>query len=288
MARSTQSPAAAGSRDERTSRDAEPEENRTGEARDTAEGAPGGVSASYVYGILPGDVELTPEPRGVGDPPGQISLVRHRDIAALVSDLHVSRPLGKPDDLLAHQRLLDDVAAEVPVLPLRFGAVMESPEAVERELLAPHHDEFREALEQLEGRVQFVVKARYEEGAIVREVLGEDPEAARLLQEIRGVPEDASWDARIRLGQMLSEAIEHKRDADTRVLAEALAADADAVVIRDPTHEQDAAHLAVLVQTDRQDAFEETLEEFGRRWEGRVVIRLLGPQAPYDFVSTKT
>ncbi|GGL16252.1 gas vesicle protein [Sphaerisporangium melleum] len=242
------------------------------------------ATAIYIYGILPSDVELTPEPRGVGDPPGGIALVRHRDIAALVSELSPDRPLGRPQDLMAHQSLLDDVAAEVPVLPLRFGAVMESREAIVGELLTPHHDEFREALEELEGRSQFVVKGRYEEGAILREVLQEHPEAARIREEIRDLPEEATWDARIRLGEIVNGAIEAKREADTRELAEGLAPHTVAVVIREPTHEEDTAHLAVLLEHDRQEEFEKALEEFADRWAGRVTLRLLGPQAAYDFV----
>ena len=31
----------------------------------------------YVYGILPGDIELEPGGTGVGDPPGEIRVVRH-------------------------------------------------------------------------------------------------------------------------------------------------------------------------------------------------------------------
>ncbi|GII66004.1 gas vesicle protein [Sphaerisporangium krabiense] len=254
-------------------------------ARPDTEAAP--ATPSYVYGILPADVDFDPEERGVGDPPGKIGLVRHEDIAALVSDLHPAGPLGRPADLMAHQRLLDDVAAEVPVLPLRFGAVMESRDAVARELLAPHLDEFRAALRRLEGHAQYVVKARYEEGALLREVLQEQPEAARLREEIRGLPEDATWDARIRLGEIINGAVEAKREADSRALAEGLAPHCAAVVIREPTHEEDAAHLACLVDADRQEGFEDALEDFAARWEGRITLRLLGPQAPYDFVSAK-
>jgi hypothetical protein len=245
------------------------------------------ATASYIYGIVPGDVERLPEARGVGDPPGRIRLVRHGDIAAVVSDLQRSRRLGRPDDLLAHEQLLDVTAAEVSaVLPLRFGAVMESDEAIVRELLTPHHDEFRSALAEFEGRTEYVVKARYDEQAVLREVLAEQPAAARLRERIRELPEEATWDARIRLGEIVNESIEAKRGADTQALAEGLAPHAAAIVVREPTHEQDAAHLAVLVEKDCQDDFDEALEEFRTRWAGRVTLRLLGPLAPYDFVTT--
>ena len=67
---------------------------------------------------------------GVGDPPGEVRIVRHRDLAALVSDIDPDLPLGRPDDLVAHEELLDASAADVPVLPLRFGSVVTSDEAV--------------------------------------------------------------------------------------------------------------------------------------------------------------
>lgn len=243
-------------------------------------------TGSYVYGIVPMDVELDADTRGVGDPPGRVKLVRHGEIAALVSEVATNRPLGKPQDLKAHQQLLDAAAAEVPVLPLRFGAVMASEESVVDELLTPHHDAFLAGLKELEGRAEYVIKGRYVEQALLAEVLTENAEAARLRQEIVGKPEDATWDARIRLGEVINQAVENKRDADTRTMVDALAPLCVAIAVREPTHEQDAVHLAVLVETDRQDELEQALDEFARQREGRVALRLLGPLAAYDFVMT--
>ncbi|MEU6744008.1 GvpL/GvpF family gas vesicle protein [Streptosporangium sandarakinum] len=276
---------------------AKPARKTTGKSSGKATGETGGKTASsrsggasrrgrtgyaYVYGIVPADVETEPGTLGVDD--GEVTLVRHGEIAALVSDIVLDRPLGRPDDLLAHEQLLDATAAEVPVLPFRFGAVMTGPKEVVKELLAPHHDEFLAALEDLEGRAEYVIKGRYVEPVIIREVLDENPEAERLREEVRGQPEEATWDARIRLGQMIGEAVAAKRDADTQELVEAVAPLCVAVSVREPTHEQDAAHVAVLVDEERQDEFDEALDDLGDRWAGRIDLRLLGPLAPYDFV----
>ncbi|MFF0310523.1 GvpL/GvpF family gas vesicle protein [Streptosporangium sp. NPDC004379] len=243
----------------------------------------GRTGYAYVYGVVPADVETEPGTLGVDD--GEVTLVRHGEIAALVSDIVLDRPLGRPDDLLAHEQLLDATAAEVPVLPFRFGAVMTGPKEVVEELLAPHHDEFLAALEELEGRAEYVIKGRYVEPVIIREVLDENPEAERLRQEVRGQPEEATWDARIRLGQMIGEAVAAKRDADTQELVDAVAPLCVAVSVREPTHEQDAAYVAVLVDEERQEEFDEALDDLGDRWAGRIGLRLLGPLAPYDFVA---
>ncbi|MFI6710189.1 GvpL/GvpF family gas vesicle protein [Nonomuraea sp. NPDC050478] len=243
-------------------------------------------TASYVYGIVPVDVEVEPGTEGVGEPGGQVGLVTFGEIAALVSDVRADRPLGRPRDLRAHQTLLDQTAAEVPVLPFRFGAVLTGSDAVLEELLKPYHDAFVDALREVEGRTQYVVNARYDERTILREVLEENEEAATLRERIAGLPEDATRNERMRLGEIIEHAIAGKRETDTATVLEALSDVYEQLVVRDVGHEREAAHVAALVERDRQAEFEEAVDELARRWSGRVEVRLLGPMAPYDFVGT--
>lgn len=244
----------------------------------------------YIYGIYPDDIQLSEDARGVGDPPAEVRLVSHRSIAALVSNVRTDRPLGRPEDLMAHQRLLDASSAETPVLPIRFGAVVTDEQAVIDELLEPHHDEFVAALKELEGRAEYVVKARYVEDAIMSEILDEDPDAASLREQIKaaGDEEDATRPLRMQLGELINQAIEAKREADTRKVGDAVASHCVASSVRPPSHEQDAANVALLVETGKQDDLERAVEQLSREWRGRVDVRLLGPMAPYDFVVTQT
>ncbi|MEV6431648.1 GvpL/GvpF family gas vesicle protein [Nocardia sp. NPDC051463] len=241
----------------------------------------------YVYGIVPADVEPEPHATGVGDPPGEVSVVRHGEIAALISTLESDRPLGTPEDLTAHAELLDGSATVAPVLPLRFGAVMTDTEAVENELLEANADEFRAALQELEGRAQFVIRGRYVENAILQELLDENAEAARLREEIRDKSEDATRNARIALGELINQAIEAKRAEDTRTVISELEKFEPLVNQREPSHEEDAVHIAVLVELARQAELEETLRQLSEHWDGRVELNLLGPMAAYDFVTKR-
>ncbi|MGV9840417.1 GvpL/GvpF family gas vesicle protein [Nocardia niigatensis] len=244
-------------------------------------------TAVYVYGIVPADVEAEPHATGVGDPPSEVTVVRHGEIAALVSTLESDRPLGTPADLTAHEKLLDGSAAVSPVLPLRFGAVMTDTDAVESELLEANEDEFRAALAELEGRVQFVIRGRYIEDAILRELLDENTEAARLRDEIRGKPEDATREARIALGELINRAIEAKRAEDTRRVVSELEQLDVLVNQREPSHEEDAVHVAVLVESARRKELEEAVRRLIADWDGRVELNLLGPMAAYDFVTKR-
>ncbi|MEU5841013.1 GvpL/GvpF family gas vesicle protein [Rhodococcus sp. NPDC047139] len=243
------------------------------------------TTAVYVYGIVPSDVEPEEHASGVGNPPADVSVVRSGRIAALVSEIPTDRALGTPDDLQAHAALLDGTVTVAPVLPLRFGAVLTDRDAVAEELLEGHEDELESALEQLDGLAQFVVKGRYVESTILQEILEENSDASQLREQIRGQSEDATREARMALGEIINATIESKRNEDTRRTVEALASLDPMVNERQPTHEQDAVHIAVLVELERQDELEGILQDLGREWEERVDISLLGPMAAYDFVA---
>ena len=189
----------------------------------------------YVYGILPGDAELTEEVYGVGD--REVRLVRSGELAALVSELDLAEPLGTPRDFQAHKELLDSIITGAPVLPLRFGAVLTGEDAVVEELLDPHHDEFVQALEDLEGQLEYVVKGRYVERAMLQEILSGNSEAAALRDQIRGKDPDATREERIRLGEIISKAVAVMRDEDTGSLLSRLEGHCIASFVRDPTHE---------------------------------------------------
>jgi hypothetical protein len=239
----------------------------------------------YVYGILPGDIEVVPGSAGVGDPPGEVRAIRYRDLTALVSDVDLDRPLGRAEDLITHEELLDASAAEMAVLPLRFGAVLASDDAVTDELLGPHYDEFAAALRQLEGHSEYIVKGRYHEQAMLGEILAKNPAAARLGEQVIGADPDATRNERIQLGEIVSATIEASRQADTRAVGDAVAGHVSASVVRPPSHDLDAVHAAFLVKTTEAEALQQSLDQLATEWRDRVELRLIGPLAAYDFVA---
>ena len=170
------------------------------------------------------------------------------------------------------------------MLPLRFGAVVTSADAVVEELLAPHHDWFADALTDLDGRMEFTILGTYVRDTVLREVLDEEPEAMSLRESLRDLPEEAGYYERVRLGELVVQALEAKREVDTAALAQALAPYAVAVSPRAAADEDTAADVAFLVDDTGRSRFEQAVDELGREWAGRVRLRMLGPLAPYDFV----
>ena len=239
--------------------------------------------ACYVYGIVPSTAVVPDGLAGVADPAGQVSLVVSRDVAAVISPVRAGQVLGTPSDLRGHANVLNTMAGFGAVLPVRFGTVLAGPEEVAAELLEPHHDGFATQLARLDGHAQFTVTGRYTGDVALREALLAEPEARRLREVVRGRDSEAYRAENIRLGELVAQAIDRNRLADLQVLIDTLSPYAAAVSEVIPAAPDGATGAAFLVAHDRRSGFEHAAEQLGRRWAGRIRLRLLGPLAPYDF-----
>jgi hypothetical protein len=239
----------------------------------------------YLYGIVPADLVVPADLKGVDDQ--TVSLIPYGDVAAVTSLLDSDRTLAGRADLMAHGRVLDAIAGLGPVIPVRFGSVLQDPDSVKSDLLEPSHDRFQEMLAELAGHAQFTVRARYDEQQILTEVVAENPEIARLREVTRDRSADTSYGDRVRLGELVARALEAKSAQDGQVLLTELERHVADVNIRESAGLDRLLDVAVLVADDRRAEFEQAVEDLAEAFAGRAHLKLVGPTAPYDFVAAE-
>lgn len=241
------------------------------------------TEAYYVYGIVPADtpVDEIDESAGMGS---GVQLLTAGSVGALVEAIDPDRPLGRRRDLVAHSTVLNDVATRGPVLPLRFGSVLASDTAVVEELLRPQEEHFASLLDQVAGKVQFTLRARYVLDTVLAEIVEAEPEVAELRERTAGLPEDATHYERIRLGELVAHAVDARRREDSSDLLEKLAAHAEDYVVREVSGMDNLAEISFLVTEARRAEFEDAAEEIAAEYDGRARVSLVGPMALYDFV----
>jgi hypothetical protein len=237
--------------------------------------------AEYVYGIV-GESMKAPAVRGIAGAP--IRLIAGNGAAALVSDLEPDKlGLGR-EEVLAHARVLEEALSQGTVLPMRFGIVMESPDEVRDRLLDRHAPRLRAQLDELAGKVEINIRALYEEEPVMREIVREDPEVASLRRALRDESEDATYYARIRLGELVAAALERKRQVDAQTLLEALRAFSLAVEVGEPNHERVVLSASFLVERSRLADFDDVLDGLADAQAGRMRFKYTGPLPPHSFV----
>jgi Gas vesicle synthesis protein GvpL/GvpF len=170
------------------------------------------------------------------------------------------------------------------VLPVQFGSVLADRDSVISELLAPEHDRFVHQLAELEGRRQFNLRASYVADRVLVEVVQADPTIAELRRRTRGLPEGAVHPDLVRLGELVSHAIEETRNADTQAILETIEPFALDERVRPGSGVEEVVSVSVLVDDARISELEESLEVLAEAVHERIRLRLVGPVAPYDFV----
>jgi len=159
------------------------------------------------------------------------------------------------------------------VVPLRFGVVLDSDEAVRDALLEPHSDTLAELLERVDGRVQMSVKAYYPEDGLLRAVLARRADLKRR-------PSTTQVE-QIALGREVAAAAEEQRALDEQTLVDALTPAADELRVDAGRSERHLCTVQLLVSDrPRLDA---AVEKLTADLRGHLALRYVGPLPPYSF-----
>lgn len=246
------------------------------------------MSDVWVYGVVSAGAQLDALERRRDDLP-ELWVVESGDLGAIVGAMPEQDEKGTRDRALAHAQVLELAAADASVVPMRFGTVAEGgDDVVVSEMLEPQHDELMGLLERVDGKVQLTLKVSYDENAVIREIVENEPEVAQLREAVQqSNGEEESHDARVRLGELVSTAIEQRRQRDSADIVEALDPAALAISPGPIESEYMVLHAAFLVARDGQDEFESAVEEVASERQQRMRFRLMGPMPAYDFLEAE-
>ena len=231
--------------------------------------------AVFVYGVTEASAAPLPPIEGVDSAP--VTTLPHAGLAALCSP--VQRTELRAADVRAHWRVLEHAFEHATVLPVRFGTVMESEDEVRTRLLDPNADRLAELLEAMAGLIQLNVKGRYDEQSLLREILRESPDLARLRER---ADRSGAMSLQVALGQQVEHDIERARARDTMTVRAAL--EGLAVSARDePVGHPDAFNIAFLVARNGMDEFGAGVARVREELGDRIDIRFVGPVPPFSF-----
>ncbi|WP_316166181.1 MULTISPECIES: GvpL/GvpF family gas vesicle protein [unclassified Bradyrhizobium] len=235
----------------------------------------------FVYAIgRTGAVEPPPLP-GVLDQP--VYRYGTDSLSAVVSDY--GRDTIRPErrHIGAAQRVLAALNARFDVLPMAFGTITKS-EAALRSFLDQHCDSLSTQLQRISGAVEMGLRLTLQVDDPVAWLVAQTPalQVARDRTFRGGRP--PSHDAKVRLGQMVDEALgQYREDRTNRVLA-ALASSCAEVIALPVRGDREIANLAALVPRAAIDKFEETVQASAAQIDDDIVVSVGGPWPPHNFV----
>ncbi|MGV9500064.1 GvpL/GvpF family gas vesicle protein [Streptomyces sp. NPDC003642] len=243
----------------------------------TATAAPttaGSLGTLYVYGIAPAGVR---PPRAPGVDGAPVRLLTEAGLCAAVSDAPAS-VRARRRDLMAHQAVLGELAAQGPVLPMRFAVLTPEADALRTQL----RDDRAHLTAQLDGVrdcVEMNVKGTVVPGCFA-DLVRRDEALRALARRTRQRP---GYEANVRLGEALAKGIARAaRDAARQVLARLAG-----LAVRTaggPVDDEQVLSTSFLVRTADERRFREAVAAQARDVGDRLELSVTGPLPCYSFV----
>jgi Gas vesicle synthesis protein GvpL/GvpF len=241
------------------------------------------AEALYVYGVLPAKERDSVSVAGVEG--SSVRTVTHNGLAALASPVK-GAALSAAREVRAHWRVLQQASENATVVPVRFGTVLESEDAVRERLLIRNAHRLQLLLKQIAGCVQLTLKGEYREPEVIQEIVRSTPGLTALAAQIRARSAEAGYYDRIRLGERVAAEIERLRDDDTARAMDLLEPVAVAARAEEGGPNM-AFKLAFLVRRARQDEFSQLVHALHEQTGDRIELRYVGPLPPYSFADTE-
>lgn len=245
-------------------------------------------AGSYLYCIVPArplanDNRLA-EVEGIGGQHYPVRIISGDGLAAVVSDVAVSRVDISRQNVLAHERVIENIMSHVDVLPCSFGTVAASDEAIQVGLLRSRRDELLSQLERVRGHVELGLRVLWERERLLADILGEDERIQRLRSVIAAQPEGAAYYERITLGQLVAAAIEQRSEREAATLLADLQPLSTESRANNLVGDMMILNAAFLVERDRVPAFDERVNALAEASAGRLIFRYTRSLPPYNFV----
>lgn len=216
---------------------------------------------TYVYGVTWASARV----------PDDVDVVEHGDLAAVTMPVDHRHLRAKRRDLLRHAEVVQRVFERAPVVPLQFGAVLDD---VVDELLEPRHDELAGLLTEFDGLAELTVRATFREDDLLRTLLREQPQLARLRQTASPV----------QLGEAVARALAARRDAQADEIVRALRRHVRSTAVDELRTELDVFRGAFLVERKRVKRVDAEVERLARAHAATTSYKLTGPLPPHHFV----
>lgn len=203
--------------------------------------------------------------------------------AAIVSDLPNQKLRPERRRLAAHHAVLKELMAEYTVLPMAFGLMADGPEAVRR-ILRLNHDAIAEQCHRVRGRVEMGLRVCWDVANIFEYMIGLHDELRALRDQVFRGGRTPSQDDKIDLGRAFDRLLSASRDAHLQRVTGALQSHATEIRSNPPRTEREVLNLACLVESDKQQAFEQGVLLVARRFDNNFSFDINGPWPPHNFV----
>jgi hypothetical protein len=246
----------------------------------------------YIYCIIETKIDRNFGPIGIGGRGDEVSTVSYRDLGMVISNSPMTKYVISRENLLAHERVVEEVMKEFNVLPVRFCTIASSADEI-RNLLDSRHREFKNLLRDMDHKIELGIKGLWKDmNTIFKEITVENKEIKRLKQKLqndkgkRNVSSTRTFlEAKMEVGKLVEDALKRKKEKEAEKIVDELRRTAFDHKLNTTMSDEMFINAAFLVDKGREKEFDNIMDDLSEKHKDRVKFMYVGPLPPYNFVN---
>jgi len=214
---------------------------------------------------------------------------RYKNIAAVVSSTPVINfdRLGKKElanHIIVHQKVNEVLMKDYNIIPMTFGIIAPSVSEVLR-ILERAYLQFEISLRKTEGKAEFVVQVWWNPKKILEGLANKNSEIQKLKKELslkRGV---LGMPIKLRLGKLIQQEMEVQRQTFLNDIHAFLRSSSHDSTSNKLIDDDMIANHSFLIERAKELELDRKMQELGKKYEGKLKFKYIGPMPPYSFVN---
>lgn len=238
----------------------------------------------YLYCIINSNEQKSFGPAGIGGRGDEINTICFNDIAAVVSNSPIKKyPLSR-DNLIPHERAIEDVMKDYTVLPIRFATIAEDGIKVKK-ILEKEYDRFTALLKTMEGKNELAFKAILKEDIVYKDILEKYKDIRTLKEKAASLPSEKSHYQRMEIGRLVESALEKEKEIFKKDILDTLSPLAVETKTNNAYGELMILNAAFLVEDKNEVEFDERVNELTNKYDDKMKFKYVGPLPPFNFIN---
>lgn len=221
-------------------------------------------------------------PLGIGVRGDELYTICFDNIAAVVSDAPIKKYSVARENLIPHEKAVEEVMRSYTVLPVRFATIAGSEEKVKR-ILEKEHCRFVDLLREMEGKKELGLKAVFKEDAIYKEILSNYDEI-RMGKE-RIAKGQAKEFALLAIGRQVEAALDQEKKKYEEYILSSLTPLAVEFKLNNTYGERMIVNAAFLVEETQEVSFDQKVNEMVSKHSDKINFKYVGTVPPFNFVN---
>ncbi len=239
----------------------------------------------YIYCIIEAKQERNFGPVGLGGRGDEVLTIGYEDLSMVVSDHPMARLTANRENMLSHQRAIETVMKEFDsVLPVRFGTVASGLDEI-RNLLDRRYREFKNALLDMDRKVELGVKGLWKKMDVIFNEIVEENETIKTSKEALKKENNANIQTKMNIGMLVKNALQDKKEKQAEEIVDRLKRTSCEYKLNSTYGDQMFLNAAFLISKGREKEFDNIMNELSDEHEDRIRFIYAGPLPVFNFVN---